>query len=117
MRAILVFALTLYIGILPIMAQASEMTVAEAYIAQNHQRTQFDQSRAKMNEADAKYLDHFFFVSDLAFRERMVMLRYFRAGQDDKYIATYNDEIGTVRLRKIIRNHARRPRSTGTHDD
>lgn len=74
-------------------AFASEMSVAQAYKLQHHKQTTFDKTRANISKQEAKYLDHLFFVTDLAFRERMVMLRYFQNKKDDVYIAQYNKEI------------------------
>lgn len=79
-----------------ISAQAEEMSISQAYRALPHQRTQFNASHAKMSAQESKYLDHLFFVTDLAFRERMVMLRAFRGGKDHRYIETYNKEIGNL---------------------
>lgn len=86
----------LYISFFNFNAQAEGMTIEEAYREQNHQRTQFDLNTAKMSEAEAKYLDHLFFVTDVAFRERMMMLRHFRAGTDNRYITEYNKEINNA---------------------
>ncbi|PCI55232.1 MAG: hypothetical protein COB36_06300 [Alphaproteobacteria bacterium] len=79
-----------------ISVQAEEMSISQAYRALPHQRTQFNASHAKMGVLESKYLDHLFFVTDLAFRERMLMLRAFQVGQDHRYIETYNKEIGNL---------------------
>ncbi len=77
-------------------AQAAEMSVAQAYKAQRHQQTTFNKDTAQMSAAESKYLDHLFFVTDMAFRERMVMLQYFYKKKDDQYIDQYNKQIGEL---------------------
>ncbi len=80
----------------PISAHAEGMSVAQAYKALRHQQTTFDRSVAQMSAEDAKYLDHLFFVTDMAFRERMMMLSYFKSKKDARYIEKYNKEIGNL---------------------
>ena len=77
-------------------AYAADMSVEQAYKALNHKQTTFNKNRASMNETESKYLDHLFFVSDLAFRERMVMLKYFKSKKDDQYIDEYNKQVGDL---------------------
>ncbi len=77
-------------------AYAADMSVEQAYKTLNHKQTTFDKNRAGMRDEEAKYLDHLFFVSDLAFRERMVMLGYFKKRKDDQYIDDYNKQIGDL---------------------
>ena len=74
----------------------SEMTIEEAYRAMNHKRTPFDKTKSNLKPAEVKYLDHLFFVTDLVFRERMIMLRHFHAGTDELYIMHYNGEIDNL---------------------
>lgn len=93
MRVILMVAMTLYIGFGATAVQAAEMTIDEAYKALNHKRTQFSTNNARMSAEESQYLDHVFFVTDLAFRERMVMLSYVQAGKSAYYIDTYNEQI------------------------
>lgn len=96
MRIALIIAMTLYIGVGSASVHAAEMTIDEAYRALNHKRTQFNKAEARMSKAESEYLDHVFFVTDLAFRERMVMLRYFKAGRSSDYIETYNTQINDL---------------------
>ncbi|MGH1402738.1 MAG: hypothetical protein ACRBDL_00690 [Alphaproteobacteria bacterium] len=77
-------------------SQASDITIDEAYRSIPHGRTQFDQSRATMSEEEKKYIDHLFFATDLAMRERVVMLRYFEEKKSASYIEQYNKEIGNI---------------------
>lgn len=46
-----------------------------------------------MSVAEKDYLDHLFFVTDMAFSERMTMLKYFEQDNDNAYIAKYNEGI------------------------
>lgn len=96
MRVNVILILILFICFGSMNVQAEEMTISQAYRALPHQRTQFNASHAKMSAQESKYLDHLFFVTDLAFRERMVMLRAFHAGKDHRYIEAYNKEIGNL---------------------
>ena len=77
-------------------AFAAGYNVADAYKELRHNQTTFDKGVAAMDAAESKYLDHLFFVTDVAFRERMLMLRYARSGQAGEYIERYNKEIGNV---------------------
>lgn len=83
-------------GFMPVMSHAEGMSVAQAYKMQRSKQTTFDKSIAKMDAEDSKYLDHLFFVTDLAFRERMMMLSLFQSYKDDMYIDKYNEEIGSL---------------------
>lgn len=84
------------LGLWPTVAQAEEMTISQAYRNLPHQRTQFSATYAKMSEKETEYLEHLFFVTDLAFRERMVMLRAFNAQRGHLYIEVYNKEISNL---------------------
>lgn len=75
---------------------AETMSVSQAYRVLQHQQTQFDSDKAHMSAEESRYLEHLFFVTDLSFRERMVMLQYFNAGTNQKYIDTYNKEIANL---------------------
>ena len=95
MPAILILAVICIFGFTsPALAQ--EMSVKEAYQTLRHQQTTFKRSMASMSERESKYLEHLFFVTDMAFRERMVMLQYFGKRKDDQYIGKYNDQIGEL---------------------
>ena len=96
MRLVIVFILVMGGCFIAPPIRAEDMTISQAYRALPHQRTQFNASHAKMSAQESKYLDHLFFVTDLAFRERMVMLRAFQGGQDHRYIEAYNKEIGNL---------------------
>lgn len=71
-------------------------SVADAYKDLGHQQTIFDQSAASMTIGESQYLDHLFYVTDLAFRERMIMLRYAESGYANEYIEKYNEEITNI---------------------
>lgn len=75
---------------------AAEMSVEQAYKALKHKQTKFQISQARMSDAEKRYLDHLFFVTDLALAERMTMLNHFHRGSDVEYIETYNTEIGRL---------------------
>lgn len=96
MRVNIILTLILCLCFGSVNAHAEDMTISQAYRALSHQRTQFNVSHAKMSAPETKYLEHLFFVTDLAFRERMVMLRAFHAGKDHRYIEIYNKEIGNL---------------------
>ncbi len=75
---------------------ADDLTVGGAYKALNHKQTTFDKKASLLADDEAKYLDHLFFVTDLAFRERMLMLRYAKAHETGRYIESYNKEIDNL---------------------
>lgn len=58
-----------------------EYTVEESYEFFSRQRTPFDPKKSKLSPAESKYLDHFFFVTDLAFKARVNMMQYFFTGK------------------------------------
>lgn len=72
------------------------MTIEQAYLAIPHKRTQFDLKQSTLPDAEKAYLDHFFFVTDLALQKRMMMLHYFKKEQEQFYLKTYNTEIGNM---------------------
>ncbi len=72
------------------------MSVSQAYRVLKHNQTKFNSAIAQMSAEEIRYLDHLFFVTDLAFRERMVMLQAFKSGKDTKYIDQYNKEIANL---------------------
>lgn len=79
------------------MAQAEkEMTIDEAYKAIPKERTPYNKKETQISEAEAKYLDHLFFVTDVAMQKRMMMLRHFSEGRHRFYLKTYNIELGTL---------------------
>lgn len=59
----------------------SPMTVDEAYRAIPHQRTVFDPTTAKMDRADAEYLQHLFLWIDQAIVAKMTAMRNTPADQ------------------------------------
>lgn len=86
-------------GVMPFDAlaqQHKEMTIEQAYLAIPHHRTQFDPKQSTLPDAEKAYLDHFFFVTDLAMQKRMMMLHYFGKEQEQVYLKTYNSEIGNM---------------------
>ncbi len=94
--ALMICALMISMPAIDARAQEKEMTVEEAYAAVNHQRTQFKKVYAKMSQEEARYLEHLFFVTDLALRERMIMMRHFAQKRDEDYIEKYNAEIDNL---------------------
>lgn len=77
-------------------AQQKEMSVGEAYKAIPHQRTQYDLKQSPLPQDTRKFLDHLFFVTDIALQKRMMMLLYFNRGQESFYLKTYDTEIGNL---------------------
>lgn len=75
---------------------ADGLTVGGAYKALNHKQTTFDKKASLLGADEVKYLDHLFFVTDLVFRERMLMLRYAQAHETGHYIESYNKEIDSL---------------------
>lgn len=69
------------------------MTVQDAYQAIPHQQTPFNKKRSKIPAKESKYLDHFFFVSDMALRARVMTLNYFWDRKRSMSIEEYNAEI------------------------
>ena len=96
MRFVIVFIFVILGCFIASPMRAEDMTVSQAYQALPHQRTQFSVSYAKMSKKESRYLDHLFFVTDLAFRERMMMMHAFRAGTGAAYIKVYNTEISNL---------------------
>ena len=60
---------------------AQDMSVSDAYKAIPHKQTTFDAQQSRLAKADAKYLEHYFYVADIAVRARVMALRGFW-GQD-----------------------------------
>lgn len=52
-------------------------SIKEAYKFFKRERTPFDPKKSKLPENDVKYLDHFFFVTDMALLERVDIMQYF----------------------------------------
>lgn len=86
----------LFILLLATPVMATEMSIKQAYVALGHKQKTFDARQTTLSPQEAKYLDHIFYATDLAFRERMVMLKYFRQDKSASYIETYNKEINNV---------------------
>ena len=78
----------------PVNAQA-DLTVEEAYQAIPHDRTPFDLKQSHIAAEDAKYLDHLFFVTDMAMRLRVQTLRQF-LNLNPHNVASYNREIDNL---------------------
>lgn len=83
-------------GVAPANAQQKEMTIDQAYKAIPHVRTQYDPKQSTLPDAEKAYLDHLFFVTDLALQKRMMMLHYFSKTREEAYLKTYNTEIGNM---------------------
>lgn len=73
--------------------QAQDMTIEESYQMRGKERIKFDIIQSSIPPEEADYLDHLFLVTDLAFKERMEMLRYFHYNKSQKYIHDYLDNI------------------------
>jgi hypothetical protein len=76
LRFLILFALM--ISALPV--QAQDMSVEQAYALIYEDRIPFDGKQSTLDEKDTKYLEHLFFVTDMAMRLRVVMLNNFRKG-------------------------------------
>ncbi len=74
-------------------AIAQDISIDDAYRAVPKDRVPFDMSIANMSAAEARYVDHLFYVTDMALRERIVMLRYFEENISSEYIEKYNKAI------------------------
>lgn len=74
-------------------AQAREGSAKKPYEIISDARVKFDKDTAKMSDAEKQYLYDLFYIADLAFRERMIMLDFFRKRQDIAYIDRYNVSI------------------------
>lgn len=73
-----------------------EMTIEQAYLAIPHKRTQFNPAISTAPDLEKAYLDHLFFVTDLALQKRMMMLHFFGKQNEERYIRTYNTEISNM---------------------
>lgn len=73
--------------------RAQDISIDDAYRAVPKERVPFDMSISKMSAPEAQYVDHLFYVTDLALRERIVMLRYFEEHRSADYIDEYNAQI------------------------
>lgn len=73
--------------------QAAEMSVEKAYASIPHARTQYSPQQSSASEEEKKFLDHLFFVTDLALQKRMMMLGYFNKQNENQYLETYNKSI------------------------
>lgn len=74
-------------------ANAQKDNTKKPYEIISDKRVKFNKNTAKMNDAEKQYLYDMFYIADLAFRERMIMLDYFRKKQDVAYIDRYNASI------------------------
>ncbi len=84
----------LVLGCFPVNAQ--EMSIDEAYRMIPHKQTPFDPKQSRIKAADSKYLDHYFFVSDMAMRARVMTLRYFYGQNFGMDLERYNKEINDL---------------------
>lgn len=62
------------------MKHPKEFTVEEAYEFFDRERTPYDKTQSPIPENEAAYLDHFFYVSDMAMQARVNMMQYYFAG-------------------------------------
>lgn len=74
-------------------AHAQEDNRKKPYEIISEKRVKFSKKTAKMSDAEKQYLYDLFYITDLAFRERMIMLDFFRKKQDSTYIDRYNASI------------------------
>lgn len=79
-----------------VVAHAQDMTIEQAYEAIPHARTPFDKKQSTIGSAESKYLDHFFFASDLAMRARVQTLQHFYHNDNITKLETYDKEINTL---------------------
>jgi hypothetical protein len=84
----------LMLAVLP--AHAQDMTIEQAYEAIPHARTPFNAKQSDISAADAKYLQHFFFASDLATRARVQALQQFYHREDIGALKEYDGEINKL---------------------
>jgi hypothetical protein len=94
-------------------ALAEEISISEAYQAIPHRQTSFDVKLSEMNAQEAEYLDHLFYVTDLAMRSRVVALTQL-SDNNSLNLENYNKEIDQIlenfemfyppkRLRKVAK--------------
>lgn len=62
------------------MKHPKEFTVEEAYEFFDRERTPYDKSQSPIPENEARYLDHLFYVSDMATQARVNMMQHYFAG-------------------------------------
>lgn len=73
---------------------AQDMTLDEAYMqVHNKQRKPFNPQQTQISVEEAKYLDHYFYVADLAMRARVMTLRHFYGQARAMDVGRYNAEI------------------------
>lgn len=77
-------------------AYAQEMSIDDAYRAIPHKQTPYDLKQSRIKGADSKYLDHFFFASDMAMRARVMALRGFYGQSGSMSLERYNSEINDM---------------------
>ncbi len=75
-----------------------EYTIQESYDFFSRERTKFAPEKSKLTPQDVKYLEHLFFVTDLAFKARVNMMQYFFTGMKahKKYLPEYVKKIEEV---------------------
>lgn len=81
-------------------SHAQDLSLDEAYMqVHNKQRKPYNPKQTQIEAKDAKYLDHYFYVADLAMRARVMTLRHFygqaRAMDVDRYNAEIDDMVKT----------------------
>tara|TARA_B100001989_G_scaffold240553_1_gene205717 strand:+ start:310 stop:918 length:609 start_codon:yes stop_codon:yes gene_type:complete len=70
-----------------------KMTIEESYSVLDKERIPFDREYTTIPAEEVQYLEHLFFITDLAFRERMEMMRHFHFKKSDLYIDSYLNNI------------------------
>lgn len=89
---ICLFACLFLVFAAPVSAQ--DLTLDEAYMAvHNKQRKPFNPQQTEISAEEAKYLDHYFYVADLAMRARVMTLRHFYGQARAMDVGRYNAEI------------------------
>jgi hypothetical protein len=76
------------------MGNAQDLSLDEAYMqVHNKQRKPYNPEQTQIEAKDAKYLDHYFYVADLAMRARVMTLRHFYGQARAMDVERYNAEI------------------------
>ncbi len=73
-----------------------EYSIEEAYAFFDKKRTPFKTDVSRLSKEEKRYLDHLFFVTDLALKARVNMMQYYFSGTHKKHIGTYNEKINEI---------------------
>ena len=97
MRYFLCFLSIIFLSLAAPPAYAGEFSVEDAYKAIPHSRTEFDAEHAGMSAEEKEYLEHLFYITDLAMRARVLTLGRIMYNHDiKKSVDTYNREMKSV---------------------